>query len=186
MASKSRSKYLWVLGILLLGLFAYGGYQYGSASLSRQYKSEGSTSSTEQHKSEGSGNSGLTADGVNDFNACAEDIESYCSELRSQNWEEAAIAAGYTTASWKYALMDCFESHYALLDPSCVESLERRQALNEAVNTNCAADRGTYCRGVEPEPGSEPQIDCLMEHIDQVVPACAEALFDHEAAQALQ
>ncbi len=183
----SRSKYLWLVTVLLLGLFAYGGYQWGSASLTRQQKSEGSsTTSTEETKSEGGRNSGITADGVNDFNACSDDIDLYCSEFFSQNWAELAAEEGYVTASWKLGLVDCLEQHRDVTTQACDDARDRRSELNENVNTICAEDRGTYCRGVEPEPGSEPQIDCLMEHIEEVTPACADALFDHQNAQLLE
>lgn len=124
-----------------------------------------------------------TQDGIDDFGACDEDAHNYCDGFYSGDWESFAEENDYTTASWKYSLLDCLEDHRDETSEACDDSLERREELNEAMNTACAKDRGSYCKGVVPVPGSEPQVDCLMENYEKLSIECSEALDAHEAAK---
>lgn len=103
-----------------------------------------------------------------DFNSCNVEATSFCNGLRDG----------------KLALVDCLlNDHYDELSEACRNSLERRQVLNEELVAACSADRGKYCRGVEPQPGSEPMVDCLEEHYTQLSAACAAAFDAHDAAK---
>ncbi|MEK7146198.1 MAG: hypothetical protein AAB802_03360 [Patescibacteria group bacterium] len=124
-----------------------------------------------------------TEDGFDDFGACDEEAHTYCAGFYSDNWTEFAEENGYTTASWKYSLLDCLEDHRDESSQACDDSLDRREELNEAMNTACAEDRGIYCRGVVPIPGSEPQVDCLLENYEKLSIECTDALDAHEAAK---
>src|SRR3712207_566327 len=48
-----------------------------------------------------------TGDGVNDAGACNADAQVYCAGFYGADWQSYARANGYTTASWKYGLLDC-------------------------------------------------------------------------------
>lgn len=124
-----------------------------------------------------------TGDGTNDFGACNADAQTYCSGFYTNDWKTFAAEEGYTSASWKLGLVDCLGAHRTQTSQACNDSLDRRQALNDDLNTTCATDRRAYCAGVEPKPGSEPQVDCLKEHYTQLSSACASALDAHEAAK---
>lgn len=119
--------------------------------------------------------SGATADGVNDAGACDSDAQRLC----PTEW-----GGGSVQASWKLDLVEClYEDHLDQLSAACRASLERRQALNAALNSACAADRGRFCVGVHPAPGSEPGVDCLRDHRAELEAACAAALAAHEGAK---
>jgi hypothetical protein len=124
-----------------------------------------------------------TADGVDDFGACDSEAQTYCSGFYGDDWQTFATENGYTSASWKLGLVDCLGQHEDELSQACSDSLDRRQDLNDAMNTACQSDRAMYCKGVEPSPGSEPQVDCLKEHYDELSAECATALDAHEAAK---
>lgn len=124
-----------------------------------------------------------TGDGNDDFGACDADAQTYCSGFYSGDWQTYAADNGYTTASWKYGLLDCLAAHRDQTSQACDDSLDRRQVLNDEMNAACRTDRRTYCPGIEPKPGSEPEVDCLKEHYDQLSDACVEALDAHEAAK---
>src|SRR5882672_2361564 len=91
-----------------------------------------------------------TADGVNDACACDADAHSSCAGFYGADWQAYARANGYTTASWKYGLLDCLGKHD--VSPVCRTSLDRRAVLNTQMMNECAA----YCKGTAPQPGSEP------------------------------
>lgn len=118
-----------------------------------------------------------------DFGSCDADAQTYCSGFSTADWESYAEMYGYTSASWKLGLVDCLNANRDKTSSACDESLDRRQGLNVDVNTACKTDRVTYCPGVVPSPGSEPQVDCLMEHYDDVSDECSSALDAHEAAK---
>lgn len=118
-----------------------------------------------------------------DFGSCDADAQTYCSGFSTGDWESYAEMYGYTSASWKLGLVDCLNANRDNTSSACDESLDRRQELNVDVNTACKTDRMTYCSGVVPSPGSEPQVDCLMEHYDDVSAECSAALDAHEAAK---
>lgn len=124
-----------------------------------------------------------TGDGVDDFGACDDDAREYCSGFYGTDWVSWAETNGYVSASWKLGLVDCLEENRAYTSDACDASLDRRAELNTDVNTLCAEDRAKYCQGVEPIPGSEPQIDCLKEFYDNLSPECATAVDAHEAAK---
>lgn len=124
-----------------------------------------------------------TADGVDDFGACDDEAHTYCSGFYGDDWQTFATENGYTSASWKLGLVDCLGQHEDELSQACSDSLDRRQDLNDAMNTACQIDRAAYCKGVEPSPGSEPQVDCLKEHYDELSEECRVALDAHEAAK---
>lgn len=106
-----------------------------------------------------------------DFNSCSVESTTLCNGLKDG----------------KLALVDCLlNDHYNELSDACRNSLERRQVLNEALVAACATDRGTYCRGVTPQPGSEPMVDCLEEHYTQLSADCAAAFDAHAAAKPTQ
>jgi hypothetical protein len=121
-----------------------------------------------------------TADGVNDACACDADAHSYCAGFYGANWQAYARANGYTTASWKYGLLDCLGKHD--VSPACQTSLARREALNTQMMNAC----GAYCRGTAPQPGAEPCVDRLKSIYDSLDTACRTALDAHEAAKPLE
>ncbi len=126
-----------------------------------------------------SGATCATGDGVNDAGACNADAQLYCAGFYGSDWQSYARANGYTTASWKYGLLDCLGKHN--VSAACTASLDRREALNEQMMAACA----TYCRGTSPQPGAEPCVDHLKSIYDTLGSACREALDAHEAAKAL-
>src|SRR5262245_29358404 len=76
-----------------------------------------------------------TGDGVNDACACDADAHLSCDGLYGTDWESYARSHGYTTASWKYSLLDCLGKH--TVSASCAASLDRRAALNEQMMASC-------------------------------------------------
>lgn len=155
-----------------------------SSSSSSTSETESTETSSDSATSEEADTGSATADGVNDFNACEADIDLYCSGFGGGNWEEFAEENGYTTASWKLGLVDCLSKNP--VSQTCEDSQNRREALNEDVITYCAADRGKFCQGVEPIPGQEPMVDCLMEHHDELEPECVAAVDAHEDAKSIE
>lgn len=120
-----------------------------------------------------------TGEVVDDCGACDDDAHNYCSGMYSEDWESWAIANGYTTASWKYGILDCLRDHE--ISQACQDSIDRRQVINDAVNRYCKYDRQYYCEGIEPLPGSvQAEITCLLEHYDELDLDCAQALDDHQ------
>lgn len=95
------------------------------------------------------------------------------------DWQSYARANGYTTASWKYGLLDCLGKHN--VSAACTASLDRREVLNAQMMAAC----GTSCRGTSPQPGAEPCVDHLKSIYDTLGNACREALDAHEAAKAV-
>lgn len=134
-------------------------------------------------KNSGDTTGSSTGDGVDDFGACNTDTQEYCSGFYGSDWASWAEEHGYTSASWKLGLVDCLGDHQDDISDACSASLDRRQVLNDTLNTVCASDRVQYCAGVRPSPGSEPQVDCLKEHYRELSSACTEALDAHEAAK---
>ncbi len=106
-----------------------------------------------------------------DFNSCSVEATILCNGLRDG----------------KLALVDCLlNDHYDELSEACRGSLERRQTLNEELVAACSADRGKFCRGVEPQPGREPMVDCLEAHYSELSAECAAAFDAHDAAKPTQ
>lgn len=125
------------------------------------------TSSTNTTTTTAETNTATTSDN-SDFGACSIESETLCNGLRDG----------------KLALVSCLlDDHYDELSDDCRNSLERRQDLNEELVAACAQDRGTYCRGVKPEPGSEPMVDCLEEHYTELSTDCRAAFDAHDAAK---
>src|SRR5712691_10715402 len=120
-----------------------------------------------------------TADGVNDACACDADAHSSCAGFYGADWHAYARANGYTTASWKYGLLDCLGKH--TVSWTCETSLARREALNTQMMNACA----TYCRGTAPQPGAEPCVDRLKSIYDSLDDTCRVALDAHDAAKPL-
>lgn len=101
--------------------------------------------------------------------------------------DQDAITFCQGTPPGKINLVNCLlDDHYNDISAACRESLERRQQLNEELVDACEVDRATFCKGVEPKVGSEPMVDCLEEHYDQLTPTCAAAWDAHEAAKPTQ
>lgn len=121
-----------------------------------------------------------TGDGVNDARACDADAHGYCAGFYGADWQAYARANGYTTASWKYGLLDCLGNHD--VSAACQTSLDRREVLNTQMMNACAA----YCRGTAPQPGAEPCVDRLKSIYDSLDKACRAALDAHEAAKPLE
>lgn len=138
---------------------------------------------TETNSSLENASFGATGDNINDFGACSEDAQTYCSGLYTGDWSDWALEHGYTNASWKYALVDCLGQNRNVTTQACDDSLDRRQVLNEEMVAACADDQRTYCSGVEPDPGSEPLVDCLKANRDSLSETCREALDAHENAK---
>ena len=120
-----------------------------------------------------------TGDGVTDACACDGDSQLYCSGFYSADWQAYARAHGYTTASWKYGLLDCLDKNPISI--ACSVSLDRREVLNAQMMSSCAR----YCRGTQPRPGAEPCVDHLKSIYDTLDNACRTALDAHEAAKPL-
>jgi hypothetical protein len=118
-----------------------------------------------------------TGDGVNDAYACDTDAHLYCAGFYGADWQNYARANGYTTASWKYGLLDCLGKH--AVSQACQASLDRRQLLNTQMMNACAS----YCRGTTPQPGAEPCVDHLKAIYASLDTACRAALDAHEAAK---
>lgn len=106
---------------------------------------------------------------------CNADAQTYCSsELSGTNIQ----------ASWKLDLVHClYDQHKDEISPTCRESLECRQKLNEALVSACEEDKRNFCSGVKPSPGSEPLVDCLGEHFVELSTECADAWTKHDAAK---
>jgi hypothetical protein len=177
MAIQKNAKVVWI-GLALLALLAGIGV-YANSTVTARF---GETEVEEEAESD---TGSATGDGVDDFGACDEDADLYCEGFRGPDWAAWAEENGYTSASWKLGLVDCLGQHEEELSLACQDSLNRRAELNNKVNTACAVDRGKYCRGVEPIPGSEPMIDCLKENYEDLSQACADAVDAHEAAKPL-
>jgi hypothetical protein len=120
-----------------------------------------------------------TGDGVNDACSCDADARQYCAGFYGADWQAFARANGYTTASWKYGLLDCLGTHP--VTPACTLSLARRETLNAQMMSAC----GRYCTGTSPEPGAEPCVDRLKTIYNTLDNACRSALDAHEAAKPL-
>jgi hypothetical protein len=120
-----------------------------------------------------------TGDGVNDGCACDADAHAYCEGFYSADWPSYARANGYTTASWKYGLIDCLRKQPVAA--ACTTSLDRRETLNAQMMNACA----TYCRGTKPQPGSEPCVDRLKSIYESLDQTCRVALDAHEVAKPL-
>lgn len=174
-----RSKYLWLLGLLILvPLLAYTGL--GLASL---YKAPQIGDLRPTPTNENTSSTTATGDGFDDFGSCDEDARNYCSGFYSDDWQSFATENGYTSASWKLGLVDCLEQNQDLTSQACDDSLDRRAALNEDLIAACEEDRAMYCKGVKPVPGSEPMVDCLKTNYENLSETCVEALDAHEAAK---
>lgn len=102
-----------------------------------------------------------------------------CAGFYSADWRSYARANGYTTASWKYGLLDCLGKNP--ISTACTASLGRREVLNTQMMSACAL----YCRGTQPKPGAEPCVDHLKSIDDALHKACRIALDAHEAAKPL-
>jgi hypothetical protein len=126
-----------------------------------------------------SGSTCATGDGVNDAGACNADAQAFCGGLYGANWQAYAREHGYTTASWKYSLLDCLGRHD--VSAACTSSLDRREVLNEQMMTACVS----YCRGTRPQPGAEPCVDHLKSIYDSLDASCRMALDAHEGAKAI-
>jgi hypothetical protein len=137
------------------------------------------TSTTTSSATAVSGETCATGDGVNDAGACNTDARVYCAGFHSADWRSYASAHGYTTASWKYGLLDCLGKHDVSV--ACTNSLDRREVLNAQMMAACA----TYCRGTSPQPGAEPCVDRLKSIYASLDNACRAALDGHEAAKPL-
>lgn len=159
----------------LIPLFAMA-FAFAQLSLSGNYK---------QNASKGE-NTSATYDGVNDFNACNEDGQNVCSGFFGDDWETWASKNGYKTGSWKIGFTDCIKENLDKVSEECAKSVNRRILLNETLNTACKEDRSELCKGVEPVPGIDPQVDCLMANIDALSSECREAVENHEAAKAVK
>lgn len=114
-----------------------------------------------------------TADGIDDAHACDADAQRLCPD----QWTGTNVQA-----SWKLDLVACLTASEDI-SVACRASLDRRQALNEKLVAACSTDRGEHCAGVEPAPGGEPMVDCLVAHAAELDAACREALLAHEAAK---
>jgi hypothetical protein len=121
-----------------------------------------------------------TGDGVNDACSCDADAHNYCAGFYEADWQSYARAHGYTTASWKYGLLDCLGKHD--VSTMCESSLARREALNAQMMNACAA----YCRGTSPQPGAEPCVDHLKSSYASLDKTCRAALDAHEAAKPIE
>lgn len=183
-----RSKYFFLpLALLVIGGAVYVGYSLAPSPQIDQETTSGTGSSIDERLPKDSiqdSNSTIaTGDNIDDFGACKEDAHNYCAGLYTVDWESYAQENDYTTSSWKYSLLDCLEANEYQTTQACDDSLSRRQLLNDAMNNACKEDRGKYCRGVVPMPGSEPQVDCLKANYENLSTACTEALDAHEAAK---
>lgn len=170
MLSSFNPKQFFLLGSALLLLTACTGW--GTASVPRSTDVSGSSSTSS------------TTSSNDDFGACKSDVALLCSGFNTGDWQTWATTNGYTTASWKLGLVDCLGENRDKTSQTCDDSLDRRAALNEDLNTACATDRGLYCKGVVPVPGSEPQVDCLKQNYCKVQNTCAVAVDLHEKAKA--
>jgi translation elongation factor EF-G len=134
------------------------------------------TPSESATESQNSANDTLTATVTcSDAGACNADIQLWCPD----EWSGENIEA-----SWKLDLVRClYDEHKDDISAGCRTSLECRQTLNETLVTACQQDKRTYCSGVMPTPGSEPLVDCLEEHFDNLSTACAQAWVNHEYAK---
>lgn len=188
-----------VLGILVVaaGIYlAYSKWGYGNntespgdlseemeAEIDVQNEEASLSETTDETPNKEPNSHAPTGDGADDFGACEDDAHIYCEGFYTTEWELYATENDYTISSWKYGLLDCLEAHENETSQACKDSLERRAELNANMNETCAIDRNTYCKGVEPRPGSEPQVDCLKENYENLSAECAAALDAHEEAK---
>ena len=121
-----------------------------------------------------------TGDGVNDACSCDADAHAYCAGFYAADWQSYARANGYTTASWKYGLIDCLGKQPVAA--ACTVSLARRETLNEQMMDACQS----YCRGTTPQPGAEPCVDHLKSVYGSLNSMCRTALDAHEAAKSIE
>lgn len=109
----------------------------------------------------------VTADN-SDAHSCDPDFITYCRD----------------TPPGKINRVNCLlNEHYDDISDACRNSLERRQQLNEELVAACTIERAKFCQGVEPKVGSEPMVDCLEEHYEQLSPDCTTAFDAHDAAK---
>lgn len=109
----------------------------------------------------------VTADN-SDAHSCDQDTITFCSGIKLT----------------KINRVNCLlNDHYDEISDACRNSLERRQQLNEELVAACEIERAKFCKGVEPEVGAEPMVDCLEENYAQLSPACATAFDAHDAAK---
>lgn len=110
-----------------------------------------------------------------DAGACNADAKIYCAE---------EFAGTNIQASWKLDLVRClYDEHADDISVECRASLECRQSLNENLISACQEDQRKFCRGVRPSPGSEPLVDCLEGHFNELSPECASAWTAHDLAK---
>lgn len=103
------------------------------------------------------------------------------SDARSCDTDKAIYCPDERT---KLGLVSCLlDDHYTEISDACRNSLERRQRLNEELVAACQIDRAKFCQGVEPKAGSEPMVDCLGDHYDQLSAKCAAAWDAHDSAK---
>ena len=120
-------------------------------------------------------------------------LRAVCPEYFGRDWKAAAERDGYTSGSQKLAKVDCGFAHLDELDAVTAESLTCRDGLNAAIYGQdgkgggaCAAEIGTYCRGVHPTPGSNPTDLCLQAVVEDGDPAtvlsaaCQQAVANHK------
>lgn len=113
-------------------------------------------------------NTSSVTSGNADAHSCNQDAVTFCKD----------------TPAGKLNLVHCLlDEHGDEISDACRQSLERREILNQELVAACEQDRGTYCRGVKPEPGSEPMVDCLEEHYTQLSAECAAAFDAHAEAK---
>lgn len=117
----------------------------------------------------------ITPSSCPEAGVCNDDAQTYCSsELSGTNIQ----------ASWKLDLVHClYDQHKDEISPTCRESLECRQKLNEVLVSACEEDKRKFCTGVRPSPGSEPLVACLGEHFAELSTDCADAWTRHDAAK---
>lgn len=150
-----------------------------SASSTSSNTSGTNTSGTNTSGTNTGGGTCATGDGVNDACSCDADAQRFCAGFYTSDWVSYARANGYTTSSWKYGLIDCLGKSNA--SAACRASLARRETLNEQMMAAC----GSYCRGIAPQPGSEPCVDHLKAIYDSLSNSCRSALDAHEGAKAV-
>jgi len=175
----TSSPYPWIPVLVFIAAAAVVYFSWPKPVYETQTPSSVSSSITEEEVEEGE----ATVDGVDDFGACDEEAHELCSGFYTADWQGWAQANGYTSASWKLGLVDCLADHRDETSQTCDDSLDRRQELNDELNEACRTDRIEFCPGVVPAPGSEPQVDCLKEHYDELSLECAAAVDAHEAAK---
>lgn len=98
---------------------------------------------------------------------CQDDLREFCSDART-----------------KIEITRCLlDEHGDEISTECKDALECRRDLNQELMRTCALDIGEHCPGVEPMPGRDTLVSCLLENRAELSEECLEVVLEHQAAR---